>query len=653
MKAEPADAAGKKAEASKSEQEFTMKLRTSRLLITAILVAGIFVVSLNAWLAYQSVQTLTDSEYWVSHTWQVIHATDLVLSSLKDAETGMRGYVLTGDTAYLAPYGLAKADLPTELNKLQELSVDNSQQQTRITEMRAVIDQRMQTLQEGIDERARGNANTVRALVLTGTGKAEMDRLRAIGEAMRSTEQDLLKQRLRRATAAHRRADATMIGASILDIFLLVLIFVNLNHERGLREQSDKTTQQLRELQTISDVALSRLTAQDMVKELLERVRAVTKADGVVLCMLEDGDLEVNAASGVQIMPGSRIHLTENNPLYEVIHANRVTTLTDDAGRHIPEGLSREMRSIQVLQLSIDNKPIGLLMAGRKNADAFNDADEHLLSVVADRIAIAIDRARIYEAEHKARQAAETSAAEVLALNEDLEKRVQLRTAELEAAYRELEAFSYSVSHDLRAPLRSVDGISVALEEDYGAQLTPEAHDFLRRIRAGVQKMGQLIDALLQLSRITRADLTREDVDVSALSEEIAADLRLQNPGRNVTFHIQPGMSVEADARLLRVALENLLGNAIKFTAKKDVAVIDLGREPDNGPFFVRDNGAGFDMQYAGKLFNAFQRLHGDRDFQGSGIGLATVSRVIRRHGGKAWAEGAVNEGATFRFTLG
>lgn len=633
-----------------------MKLRTSRLLITAILVTGIFVVSLNAWLAYRSVQTLTDSEYWVAHTWQVINAVERVLGSLKDAETGMRGYVLTGDNAYLAPYGLAKADLPTELNKLQDLSADNPQQQARITEMRAVIDQRMQTLQDGIDERARGDANTVRMLVLTGTGKTEMDRLRGIGQAMQSTEQDLLKQRLTLAGAAHRRADATMIGASILDVILLVLVFINLNYERRLREQSDKTTQQLQELQAISDVALSRLTAKDLAKELLERVRAVIDADGVVLCMWHENEseIEVNAASGVQIMPGHRIHLTENDPLYEVIHKNRVTTLTGSESRHIPvEGLSREMHAIQVLQLSIGGRVIGLIMAGRRNADAFDDTDEHLLSVVADRIAIALDRARIYEAEHKARQAAEASEAEVLILNEDLEKRVQMRTAELEAAYRELEAFSYSVSHDLRAPLRSVDGISVALEEDYGDQLTPEARDFLRRIRAGVQKMGQLIDALLQLSRITRADLTREDVDVTTLVEEIATDLRQQNPGRNVTFHVQPGMKVEADARLLRVAFENLLGNAIKFTAKKDVAVISIGKEPDDGPFFVRDNGAGFDMQYAGKLFNAFQRLHGDRDFQGSGIGLATVSRVIRRHGGKAWAEGAVNEGATFHFTLG
>jgi light-regulated signal transduction histidine kinase (bacteriophytochrome) len=241
----------------------------------------------------------------------------------------------------------------------------------------------------------------------------------------------------------------------------------------------------------------------------------------------------------------------------------------------------------------------------------------------------------------------------VLALNAELEERVRTRTAELEAANRELEAFSYSVSHDLRAPLRSVDGISVALEEDYAEQLTAEARDFLRRIRAGVQKMGQLIDSLLQLSRITRTDLVRGQVDVTGLAEDIAHELQQQNPGRRLVFQIQPGMQTNADDRLLRVALENLLGNAVKFTAKKEQAIIEIGREQETGEFFVRDNGAGFDMQYVTKLFTAFQRLHGDRDFQGSGIGLATVSRVIHRHGGTTRAEGTINEGATFRFTLG
>jgi light-regulated signal transduction histidine kinase (bacteriophytochrome) len=237
-------------------------------------------------------------------------------------------------------------------------------------------------------------------------------------------------------------------------------------------------------------------------------------------------------------------------------------------------------------------------------------------------------------------------------LNEQLEERVRLRTLELEATNRELEAFSYSVSHDLRAPLRTVDGFSVALAEDFGDVLTDEGKHYLQRIRLGVQRMGALIDALLQLSRITRAELAVEAVNLSTLAEEVARGLSDANPERVIEWEIEPGLRTEGDPRLLRAVFENMLGNAVKFTARIPVARITFGYAGDQRAYFVRDNGAGFDQSYAGKLFVAFQRLHGDKDFAGSGIGLATVARVIRRHHGKMWAEGEVGRGATFWFTL-
>jgi len=631
-----------------------MKARSSQLIISSLLFGALLIVTLNAWVSYRAVATLSESQYWVAHTWQVMNAVERVLGLLKDAETGTRGYLLTGDDGYLAPFALAKANLPDELDLLKRLTTDNPQQQQRIIEMRAVIDQRIGTLNEGVKEREAGNTDSVRLFVLTGTGKAEMDHARALAAAMQDTEQQLLHERTTASTSARQKADATLIGASVLDIFLLILLFLNLGRERALRQKADEAAEQLQELQSVSDVALTRLTLTDLADELLDRVRTVTHADGVVLCMWHDGEIEVSAANGIAVNRGRRIKLSESDPLYQAAVGNRVVTLTGTSAAHIPlEGLSREMHAVLLLPLTIADRVVGILMAGRRATNAFEDTDKQLLTVVADRIALALDRVNAYEAERNARKLAEASAAEVQALNTELEERVRQRTAELEATNRELEAFSYSVSHDLRAPLRSVDGISVALEEDYGEQLTPEARVFLRRIRAGVQKMGQLIDALLQLSRITRAELVREDINLTALAEEVASDLRQQNPGRNLIFRIQPGMSANADPRLLRVALENLLGNAVKFTEKREEAVIEIQYDSTSNEFFVRDNGAGFDMRYAGKLFTAFQRLHGDRDFQGSGIGLATVSRVIRRHGGQAQAEGIVGEGATFRFTLG
>ncbi len=239
---------------------------------------------------------------------------------------------------------------------------------------------------------------------------------------------------------------------------------------------------------------------------------------------------------------------------------------------------------------------------------------------------------------------------EIKKLNENLER----RAIELETVNKELEAFSYSVSHDLRAPLRSMDGFSQALLEDYGDKLDADGQDYIRRVRAGSQQMGQLIDDMLNLSRVSRKELSLETVNLGSLAQAIAAELKRSEPERQVEFVIAEGISAKGDERLLRVALENLLGNAWKFTGKHPRARIEFGTEQTNGGqvCYVRDDGAGFDMAYADKLFGAFQRLHARTDFPGTGIGLATVQRIINRHGGRVWAEGKVGKGATFYFTL-
>jgi PAS domain S-box-containing protein len=240
-------------------------------------------------------------------------------------------------------------------------------------------------------------------------------------------------------------------------------------------------------------------------------------------------------------------------------------------------------------------------------------------------------------------------------MNVVLEQGVIERTAQLEATNHELETFSYSVSHDLRAPLRGIDGFSQALLEDYAEQLDAEGQEYLHRIRSATQRMAELIDALLALSRLTRTELQRDTVDLSHMARAIAADLQQQAPDRHVEWSLADDLMAYGDARLLRVALENLLGNAWKFTANTPAAHIAFGKSvQDDGTeaFFVADNGAGFDMAYADKLFGAFQRLHRANEFPGTGIGLATVQRIIHRHGGRVWAQGRVNEGATIYFTL-
>jgi light-regulated signal transduction histidine kinase (bacteriophytochrome) len=224
----------------------------------------------------------------------------------------------------------------------------------------------------------------------------------------------------------------------------------------------------------------------------------------------------------------------------------------------------------------------------------------------------------------------------------------------LESANKELEAFSYSVSHDLRAPLRSIDGFSQALLEDYQDKLDDEGQNHLQRVRAATQRMAQLIDDMLALSRVTRAEINREPIDLSALARSLPAELQKAEPGREVEFVIEDGLVANGDARLLRIVLENLFRNAWKFTGKHPRAKIEFAATQNNGKsaYFVRDDGAGFDMAYVNKLFGAFQRLHAMTEFNGTGIGLATVQRIIRRHGGRVWAEGEVEKGATFYFTL-
>jgi two-component system, sensor histidine kinase and response regulator len=235
-----------------------------------------------------------------------------------------------------------------------------------------------------------------------------------------------------------------------------------------------------------------------------------------------------------------------------------------------------------------------------------------------------------------------------------LEDLVQERTAALTAVNRELEAFSYSVSHDLRGPLETFDGLSRSLVESHGAELDDQARDYLARMRLASERMTSAFDGLQFLFQLTSGEIRREPVDVSALATEVAGELLGENPKRLVKVNIASGLVVSGDRRLVRILIGNLISNAWKFTSKERVASIEVASELVDGEMrtFVRDNGVGFDMIYGHKLFGAFQRLHSQSEFPGAGIGLATVRRIVNRHGGRAWAEGAVGEGATFYFVL-
>ena len=288
----------------------------------------------------------------------------------------------------------------------------------------------------------------------------------------------------------------------------------------------------------------------------------------------------------------------------------------------------------------IISRPISELAATAKNVSRNKDFSIRATAYSRDEIGQLVETfnemlSRIQEQNLELKEA-----------HDQLELRVIDRTAQLEAVNKELEAFSYSVSHDLRAPLRSIDGFSQALLEDYGDKLDPQGQDDLQRVRGATQRMGQLIDDMLHLSRVTRDEMCREELDISALVRMISTDLRTSEPKRQADFAIADDIKANADARLVRILLENLLGNAWKFTSKRQAAKIEFGVDCSNGNpvYFVRDDGAGFDMAYADKLFGAFQRLHSMTEFKGTGIGLATVQRIAARHGGRVWAESKVDK---------
>ena len=475
-----------------------MKPRIKRNLFPVLLLVAAMIVFLNAWWALQAIRTLATNASWLAHSWQVVHQVERVLGSAVNAETGERGYLLSGMDSYLEPYATARQELPAELAHLQSLTSDNPAQHARIQELGATLQQRFAVLQKAIDMRRHGGPDLSAPLLTGGPGKIEMDHIRAICDAMEAEEDRLLAIRTASTNASRQRAQVTVVVASALDFLLILFGFGQFVRERRLR------------------------------------VAAETAGERLLL----------------------------------------------------------------------------------------------------------------------AQEETEARAAEIRSLNETLEDRVRVRTAELERINRELEAFSYSVSHDLRAPLRTIDGFSLALHEDYATAVGDTGRDYIERVRGGVQRMGQLIDALLQLSRITRAEIIREDFSMSGLAESVASDLQEQSRDRDLSFDIEPGLTAYADPRLTRIALENLIGNAVKFSSKVPQAKVRFGWDTAQNAWYVRDNGAGFDMIYADKLFGAFNRLHGDKDFKGSGIGLATVARVVHGHHGRIWANSAVNQGATFWFTL-
>jgi PAS domain S-box-containing protein len=697
---------------------------------TAVLAGAAVVLTGMVLLLLRDFERTQDAEGWVVHTYRVIHSAESVMSMMKDAEAGERGFLLTGDESYLAPYNSAIAALPSGLKELKDLTSDNPRQQVRCFEIDRLTGERLRVLKHAIELRKASQVDAALALVRFGRGEPSMDELRSTLDAVMNEERQLLVERTAEAERRASRGRWVLGLGSAALVLLLVFASVVIEREtvrreeitRALRRHTDLLEQAHDSLITwplggaidywsrgaetlygyTREEALGRSSHELLhtdhplgmarLDALLERDRqwkgelTQTTKDGRKLIVEAQWTLAVDADGKKSVLEANR-DITERKKTEEALEESelRYRQLFERAESALgvyemvfdAQGSPCDFRFLNVnpaferitglipsqilghtaLEITPGLEEYWIKLFGRVAATGEPATFEQYTQPLGRYYAGTAYSPRPHQVAVTFMDVTERKRAEeeVRLLNVELEQRVRARTAALEAANREMEAFAHSVSHDLRAPLRGIDGWSLALLEDYGERLDAQGHKYLERVRSEAQRMGGLIDDLLHLSRVGRAELVPRTVDLTSLAETIVARLKEANPGRSFEFIVAPQLKCTGDARLLEVALTNLLENAAKFTGPRTPARIEFGKTEYQGnpAFFVRDNGVGFDMAYAGMLFAPFQRLHKTSEFPGSGIGLATVQRVIHRHGGRIWAEAQVGAGATFYFTLG
>jgi PAS domain S-box-containing protein len=569
----------------------------------AVMLASSLLLVIVAALVWSDFVSSRAAEGWVEHTYQVLNASELLSSTVQDADGTEQGYLLTGEERYLERYRMALSAERVAMEGLRFLTRDSAAQQKRLAELGGLIDSRLALLEQGIAARRDQGIDAAIEVVRGGQGAHLVSDIRSVLAAVQAEEQRLLIQRAKTAAAETARTRRALAVGTALLVALLIFAGAIIEADVSKLKVSERT---LRRQANLLDKAREPIIVWQL---------------GGAIEYWNHGAEELYGFSRQEAL--GRVH----NDLLHPVHPLGISAIEELLTRdgewrgeltHVIHGREITVESRMTLVIGPD---------GRKTALKTN---------------------RDMTEEKRAQE-------EIRQLNRQLEQRVKDRTAQLEASNGELEAFAYSVSHDLHAPLRGIDGWSLALLEDYGPKLDQNAHQYLERVREETQRMGRLIDDLLKLSRFTRVELQHESVDLSSLALRIAGRLREAEPGRHMEFSIEDGLVTGGDSHLLEIVLSNLLGNAVKFTGPRALARIEFGqtRCQEGLAFYVRDNGVGFDMAYAKMLYGAFQRLHKHAEFPGTGIGLATAQRVLRRHGGKIWADAKTDAGATFYFTIG
>lgn len=546
-------------------------------------------------LAYRTIHAFADTSAAVLHTHEVRDILAAALAGVQSVETGARGYVITGDSQFLEEYEQGRAAIGQTLPRLRLLVTDNPKRQSQIDLLEPLVEQKLAVSGRNIAIRREQGLTQAAADVATAEGKDIMDRIRAVLATLQAEENRLLAQRLEASRLHGKQTVAMLAGGLILNGLLVLAVILLIRRDWRIREEAKQ------ELERFFSLSLDFL--------------CISSADGYFK----------RVSPAVTDTLGWTVEEFLARPFIENVHPEDRPATLREVEAQIVEGrkvLSFENRyrhkdgGWRVLSWKSVPQPGGLMYATARD--------------VTER----------KENERAYRQ-----------LHADLQRRAR----ELEAANAELEAFSYSVSHDLRAPLRHIDGYAQLLRKQAGAQLDASGQRYLDNIGVSARNLGVLIDELLTFSRMGRAEMRWLPVDMGEAVTEVVRTLEPETQGRGITWQVAELPTVRADPVMLRQVWSNLLGNAVKYTRDQPQPCIEIAHrldQTDGHVFSVRDNGAGFDMQYAAKLFGVFQRLHGANEFEGTGIGLANVRRIIHRHGGRTWAEGTVGVGATFHFSL-
>jgi PAS domain S-box-containing protein len=567
-----------------------------RIYLTKRILIGFSLAAITlAWLtiySYRSTREMISSSKWVAHTHDVLYHAEQVLAVACNIEIGQRGYALTGKAEFLEPYNKARVEIDDHYRELLRLTMDNRDQQAKLESLGGHLDELLMFSSSAIHAR-KDSFEKAQSLNASLQGKATLDKIRKLIAEFQGEEKRLLALRTAENENQIIKFNFGFVSLLLVSVIILGIVFMLSNANLKARIQSE------------------------------EQVRKIS---------LEIKDLYDNAPCGYHSLNTDGIFVDINTTLVKWLGYNDKSEILGKIG--FADVLSDFDRPV-----FLENYPL-LKETGtvRDIEFCFKRKDGSSLPVVLSSIAIYNENGEFIKSRSNT-------------FDNTVRKKAEIKVQELN---HELEAFTYSVSHDLRAPLRSIDGYARILKEDYLDKLDEEGKRVIGVIMNNAKRMGQLIDDLLDFARLGRKDVARQRIDMTKMVEAIAEELIQNESGRKIDVKITPLHNAPVDVDMIRQVWVNLLSNSIKYTGKNPNGTIEISSESKSGEiqYMVRDNGVGFDMQYVGKLFGVFQRLHKMQDFAGTGVGLAIVKRIIDRHDGRVWALGEINKGAEFYFTI-